>query len=84
MEEGKGGYRGGCRRGNKEGVRGADKRDGREGDKGGGRGGDNEGGRGGYKEGGRGRDNLHCLLFGVLGWVSVQHFEISADVRRAI
>jgi hypothetical protein len=24
------------------------------------------------------------LLFGVLGWVSVQHFEISADVRRAI
>ena len=28
--------------------------------------------------------HLHCLLFGVLGWVSVQHFEISADVRRAI
>ena len=27
---------------------------------------------------------LHCLLFGVLGWVSVQHFEISTDVRRAI
>uniref|UniRef100_A0A8C7I396 AVL9 cell migration associated n=1 Tax=Oncorhynchus kisutch TaxID=8019 RepID=A0A8C7I396_ONCKI len=26
--------------------------------------------------------HLHCLLFGVLGWVSVQHFEISADVRR--
>jgi hypothetical protein len=24
------------------------------------------------------------LLFGILGWVSVQHFEISADVRRAI
>jgi hypothetical protein len=23
-------------------------------------------------------------LFGVLGWVSVQHFEISADVRRAV
>ena len=28
--------------------------------------------------------HLHCLLFGVLGWVSVQHFDISADVRRAI
>jgi hypothetical protein len=28
--------------------------------------------------------HLHCLLFGVLNWVSVQHFEISADVRRAI
>ena len=28
--------------------------------------------------------HLHCLLIGVLGWVSVQHFEISADVRRAI
>ena len=28
--------------------------------------------------------HLHCLLFGVLGWVSVQQFEISADVRRAI
>jgi hypothetical protein len=28
--------------------------------------------------------HLHCLLFGVLDWVSVQHFEISADVRRAI
>jgi hypothetical protein len=27
---------------------------------------------------------LHCLLFGVLGWVSVQHFEISAHVRRAL
>jgi hypothetical protein len=27
--------------------------------------------------------HLHCLLFGVLGWVSVQHFETSADVRRA-
>ena len=27
--------------------------------------------------------HLHCLLFGVLGWVSVQHFEVSADVRRA-
>ena len=26
--------------------------------------------------------HLHCLLFGVLGWVSVQYFEISADVRR--
>ena len=25
--------------------------------------------------------HLHCLLFGVLGWVSVQHFEISADVN---
>jgi hypothetical protein len=24
------------------------------------------------------------LLFGVLGWVSVQQFEISADVRMAI
>jgi hypothetical protein len=24
------------------------------------------------------------LLFGVLGWVSVQHFEISADIRRAL
>ncbi|XP_055786499.1 uncharacterized protein LOC129860162 isoform X4 [Salvelinus fontinalis] len=29
-------------------------------------------------------EGLRCLLFGVLGWVSVQHFEISADVRRAI
>ena len=28
--------------------------------------------------------HLHCLLFGVLGWVSVQHFDISNDVRRAI
>jgi hypothetical protein len=28
--------------------------------------------------------HLHCLLFGVLGWVSLEHFEISADVRRAI
>ena len=28
--------------------------------------------------------HLYCLLFGDLGWVSVQHFEISADVRRAI
>jgi hypothetical protein len=28
--------------------------------------------------------HLHCLPFGVLGWVSVQHFDISADVRRAI
>ena len=28
--------------------------------------------------------HLHCLLFGVLGWVSVQHFEILADVRRAL
>jgi hypothetical protein len=28
--------------------------------------------------------HLHCLLFGVLGWVSVQHFNISADVRRAL
>ena len=28
--------------------------------------------------------HLHCLLFGVSGWVSVQHFEISAGVRRAI
>ena len=27
--------------------------------------------------------HLHCLLFGVLGWVSVQHFVTSADVRRA-
>jgi hypothetical protein len=26
--------------------------------------------------------HLHCLLFGVLGWVSVQHF-VTADVRRA-
>jgi hypothetical protein len=23
----------------------------------------------------------HCLLFGVLGWVSVQHFELSADLK---
>jgi hypothetical protein len=30
------------------------------------------------------RLHLHCLLSGVLGWVSVQHFEISADVRRAL
>jgi hypothetical protein len=28
--------------------------------------------------------HLHSLLFGVLGWVSVQHIEISGDVRRAI
>jgi hypothetical protein len=28
--------------------------------------------------------HLHCLLFGVLGWVSVQHFLTSADVRRAL
>jgi hypothetical protein len=28
--------------------------------------------------------HLHCLLFGVLGWVSVQHFDKSADIRRAI
>ena len=28
--------------------------------------------------------HLHCLLFGVLGWVSVQYFEISADLRRAM
>ena len=28
--------------------------------------------------------HLHCLLVGVLGWGSVQHFDISADVRRAI
>jgi hypothetical protein len=28
--------------------------------------------------------HLHCLLFGVLGCVSVQHFEISADVIRAL
>jgi hypothetical protein len=28
--------------------------------------------------------HLHCLLFGVLEWVSVQHVEISADVRRAL
>ena len=27
--------------------------------------------------------HLHCLLFGVLGWVSVQHFVTSADVERA-
>ncbi|XP_071253412.1 NADH dehydrogenase (ubiquinone) complex I, assembly factor 6-like isoform X1 [Salvelinus alpinus] len=26
--------------------------------------------------------HLHCLLFGVLGWVSVQHFEISADAVK--
>jgi hypothetical protein len=26
---------------------------------------------------------LHCLLFGVLGWVSVQRFVTSADVNRA-
>jgi hypothetical protein len=28
--------------------------------------------------------HLNRLLFGVLGWVSVQHFEISADVRRTL
>ena len=28
--------------------------------------------------------HLHRLLFGVLGWVSVQHFATSADVRRAL
>ena len=28
--------------------------------------------------------HLHCLLFKVLGWLSVQHFKISADVQRAI
>jgi hypothetical protein len=28
--------------------------------------------------------HLHCLLFEVLRWVSVQHFEIPADVGRAI
>jgi hypothetical protein len=28
--------------------------------------------------------HLHCLLFGVLGWVSVRHFVTSADVRRAL
>ena len=28
--------------------------------------------------------HLHCLLFGVLGWVSVQHFVTSADVKRAL
>ena len=28
--------------------------------------------------------HLHCLLFGVLCWVSVQHFVTSADVKRAL
>ena len=28
--------------------------------------------------------HLHCLLFGVLGWVSVQHFVTLADVKRAL
>ena len=28
--------------------------------------------------------HLYCLLFGFLGWLSVQHFDISADVRRPI
>jgi hypothetical protein len=28
--------------------------------------------------------HLHCLLFGVLGLVSVQHFVTSADVRRTL
>jgi hypothetical protein len=28
--------------------------------------------------------HLHCWLFGVLAWVSVQHFVTSADVRRAL
>ena len=28
--------------------------------------------------------HLHCLLFGVLGWVSVQYFVTSTDVRRAL
>ena len=27
---------------------------------------------------------LHCLLFGVLGWVSVNHFVTNADVKRAL
>ena len=27
--------------------------------------------------------HLHCLLFGVLGWVSVQHVVTSSDVKRA-
>jgi hypothetical protein len=27
---------------------------------------------------------LQCLLFGVLGWVSVQHFVTLADVKRAL
>jgi hypothetical protein len=26
--------------------------------------------------------HLHCLLFGVLGWVSVKHFVTTADVKR--
>jgi hypothetical protein len=25
---------------------------------------------------------LHCLLFGVLGWVSEKHFVTTADVKR--
>ena len=28
--------------------------------------------------------HLRCLLFGVLGWVFVQHFVTSADVKRAL
>ena len=28
--------------------------------------------------------HLHCLLFGVSGRVSVQHFVTSADVRRTL
>ena len=28
--------------------------------------------------------HLHCLVFGVLVWGSVQHFVTSADVRRAL
>jgi hypothetical protein len=28
--------------------------------------------------------HLHYLLFGVFGWVSVQHFVTSADVKRAL
>jgi hypothetical protein len=28
--------------------------------------------------------HLHCLLFGVLGWVSVQHLVTSADLKRAL
>jgi hypothetical protein len=28
--------------------------------------------------------HLHCLLFGVLGWVSVSHFQTSADVKRPL
>jgi hypothetical protein len=27
--------------------------------------------------------HLHCLLFGVKGWVSVQHFVTSADVKKS-